>query len=256
MTGVVEFFNPNSITYESTFTFTTAALENAPFLYDNDIFTMLSSDGSADGVAEVWSIQFDSAKTVDFIGVFSHNFKTGTIKYLDVTLTPQDFTSAISFVNNTATSSVYYVTQVVCYGLQISVTHTIDGSEKSCGELRALDKFAELTRPVKFTPQPNVEADIKKKYDGGSDKIINGIKYGFSFDFDLSDAEAQIYLGLSQRGRSFYIYAASCSTDKGKPYFEVESIYQVVMTNKPKLKAPENLIDGIMWTGTLEVDEV
>jgi len=256
MPNAVEFFNPNNITYESTFTFTTASLDNKAFLYDNDIFTMLSSDNSADGVAEVWAIQFDSAKTVDFVGIFGHNFKTGTVKYLDATLTPQDFTSAIAFVDNAATSSVFYVTEVICYGLQVSITHTIGGGEKSCGEIRALDKFAELTRPVGFKPEPNVEADIKKKYDGGSDKIINGIKYGATFDFDLSDAELQIYLDLSQRGRSFYIYAASTSTDKTKPYFMPESMYQVIMSNDPKLKLPENLIDGILWTGSLQVKEV
>lgn len=256
MTGAVEFFNPNSITYESTFTFTTASLENAPFLYDNDIFTTLSSDGSADGVAEVWTIQFDSAHPIDFIGIFGHNFKTGTVKYLDEDLVAHDFTNAIAFVDNAVTSSVFYVTQVTCYGIEVSITHTIDASEKSCGEIRALDKFAELLHPTNFKPEPNIEADIKKKYDGGSDKIINGIKYGATFDFDLSDSEAQTYLDLSQRGRSFYIYAASLSADKLKPYFMVDSMYQVIMSNDPKLKVPQNLIDGISWSGSLQVKEV
>jgi len=256
MTGKVEFFNPNNITYESTFTFTTAALENAPFLYDNDIFTTLSSDGSADGTEEKWTIQFDSANLIDFVGIFGHNFKTGTVKYLDETLTPQAFTPAIAMTTNVAISNVYYLTEQLCYGIELSITHTTDSSEKSCGELRALDKFAELTRPIGFKPEPNVEADIKKKYDGGSDKIINGIKYGASWEFDLTDAEAQIYLDLSQRGRSFYLYAASLSTDNAKPYFMVDSMYQVIMNNDPKLKVPDNLIDGVVWTGTLQVKEV
>lgn len=259
MVGTVEFFNPNNINSACTFAFTTAALDNAAFLYDNDFNTVLSSDGSADGVNEKWAIEFDSAHVIDSILLCNHNFKTGNVKYLDSSLVEQDFSPAIAWTANTTINDNFFaVTEVsACYGVVINVTNTIDAGEKSLGELRALDKFGELPRPKKFSPALNIEQDLKKKYDGGKDKIINGIKFEATVKFDdLSDANIDLLFELAQRGRAFYIYLSSLSAVKTKSFFKVCDMYFVNMTNDPKPKMPDELVDYVTWEADLKVEEV
>lgn len=254
--SAVEFFNPNEVNYESTFDFTTADETNAAFLYDNDIRIPLTSDGSADGANEKFKITFDSSKVVDFVGIFNHNIKTGNIKYLDASLVEQDFSPAISFSNNTTSNDAFYVTQQACYGIVVNCTYTQDTGEKYIGELRALSKFAELTRPVGFKPTPLIATSIKNKVDGGTDKIINGIKFGSNIEFLLPDSEVSVYMNLFTRGRLFYIYFASLSEEKIKEFFRVQDQFAVNAVNNPTLKLPNEMVDGITWQGTLQVKEV
>jgi len=258
MTAEVQFFNPNEVKSDCTFTFTTANVDNAAFLYDNDVLTTLSSDGSADGDNEKFQVEFASGRIIDFIGIFGHNFKTYNIKYLDISLVEQDFTSAISVAANTTnTSNAYYVTEIFCYGVVINVTHTIDGSEKSIGEFRALNQFDTLPSPKKFTPVLNIEQNLKKKYDGGKDKIIDGIKFEATIKFDdLDDDNVETLFSLAERGRPFYIYFSPLSTEKAKRFFRTQDQYLVNMTNDPKPKLPDGLVDSITWEADLKVEEV
>lgn len=256
MTGSVEFFNPNEINYESTFEFTTAPEANAAFLYDNDLRISLASDGSADGVNEKFKVTFDSSKQINFVGVFGHNFKTGNVKYLDVSLVEQDFSPAISFSNHANSNDAYTVTEQTCYGIVINCTHTQDTGEKYITEFRALYKFAELTSPVDFKPSPLFSSSIKNKVDGGIDRVVNGIKFGGSIDFLLNDTEVHSYMQLFERGRYFFIYQASLSDDKLKQYFRVQDQYPVNVSNNPTLKLPSALVDDVKWVGTLAVKEI
>ncbi|WP_438979963.1 hypothetical protein [Polynucleobacter sp.] len=256
MTGSVEFFNPNEITYESTFEFTTAPEANAAFLYDNDLRITLSSDGSADGVNEKFKITFDSAKQINFVGIFNHNIKNGNIKYLDVSLAEQAFSPAITYSNNSTENDAFVVTEQTCYGIVINCTETQDAGEKYIGELRALYKFAELTRPYDFKPTPLFASSLKNKVDGGVDRVINGIKFGGTFEFQLLDSEVDTYMQLFERGRYFFIYQASLSSDKVKQYFRVQDQYPVNVANSPTLKLPSSLVDDVSWTGSLQVKEI
>jgi len=258
MVGTVEFFNPNNINDSNTFAFTTANTDNASFLYDNDNNVTLSSDGSADGVNEKWQCNFDSSKTVDTIHVCNHNFKTGNIKYLDGSMVETDFTPAIAWSGNTTiTDNFYAVTSVDCMGIVVNVTNTIDTGEKTCGQLRALDKFGELPRAKKFTPTLNIAQDLKTKIDGGKDKIINGVKFEGTVKFDdLSDANLETLFELAQRGRPFYIYFSSMSDDKTKRFFKVCDMYLVNMTNDPKPKMPDELVDDVTWEADIKIEEV
>ena len=258
MVAVVEFFNPNEIKSDCTFTFTTANTDNSSFLYDNDVLTTLSSDGSADGTNEKFQVTFASARTIDFIGIFGHNFKTYNVKYLDGAMAEQDFTAAISVAaNTTSNNDTYYVTEQECYGVVINVTYTISGDEKSIGELRALNKFDTLPSPKKFTPTLNIEQSLKTKYDGGKDKIINGIKFNATIGFDdLNDANVETLFSLAERGRPFYIYLASLSSENTKRFFRKQDQYLVNMTNDPKPKLPDGLVDSITWEADIKVEEV
>ncbi len=257
MPEAVEFYNPNEISSDSTFDFTTADEANASFLYDNDIRIPLTSDGSADGANEKIKITFDGAKTINTVGIFNHNIKTGNIKYLDVSLAEQDFSSAIAFTNNTTeTNNVFSVTEQVCYGIVINCTYTIDTGEKYVGELRALYKFAELTAPRTFKASPLYATSMKTKIDGGVDKIISGIKFGATIDFGLTDSEVEIYMNLFSRGRYFFIYLASLSTDKTKQWFRTQDMYPVNAVNNPNVKLPDDLVDDVAWEGSLQVKEV
>lgn len=262
----IQFFNPNNVNSKCTFTFTTASLDNAPFLYDNDVMTTLSSDGSADGVNEKWTIQFDSATPIDSILLCNHNFKTGNVKYLDATLTEQDFTPAIAWTTNTTVFNNFYaVTQVTeCYGVVVNVTHTIDASEKSLGEFRAMDKFGELPRPKKCTPVLNFEEDLKKKYDGGTDRIVNGVKFECTIkfddltggDFDSTDDDLSTLIELYERGRPFYIYLSPLSVKKTKRFYRVCDMFLVNTNGDQKPKAPSELVDDVSWESELKVKEV
>jgi hypothetical protein len=263
--GTIEFFNPNNVCSKCTYAFTTASLDNAPFLYDNDVYTTLSSDNSADGVLEKFEVFFDSAKLVDSLLLCNHNFKTGNIKYLDDTLTEQDFSPAIAWTTNTALNHFYAVTEVTaCYGIVVNVTHTIDGSEKSIGELRALDKFTELPNPTKIVPINNIEADEKKKYDGGIDKVINGVKFEATINFDnltggdvnSTDDNISVLNDLYERGRPFYIYMSSLSANKTKKFYRVCDMFLVNSSGDLKIKPPKELIDDVLWEADLKVKEV
>lgn len=258
MVAQVEFFNPNEVKSNCTFTFTTANVDNAAFLYDNDVMTTLSSDGSSDGAEEKLKVEFASSRTIDFIGVFGHNFKTGNVKYLDASMVEQDFTPAIAWTaNTTVNNNAYYVTEVACYGIVVNVTHTISGDEKSIGELRALNQFATLPSPKKFTPSLNIEQNLKTKYDGGKDKIIDGIKFNATIGFDdLDDDDVETLFSLAERGRPFYVYLASLSSENAKRFFRVQDQYLVNMTNDPKPKLPDGLVDSITWEADIKVEEV
>lgn len=256
MTGSVEFFNPNEVNYQSTFEFTTAPEANAALLYDNDLRITLTSDGSADGVNEKFKVTFDSAKQINFVGIFNHNIKTGNIKYLDASLVEQDFSPAISYTTGTTDNNAYTVTEQTCYGIAVNCTYTQDTGEKFIGQLRALYKFAELTRPVSFKPQPLFSSSLKNKVDGGVDRVVNGIKFGATIDFLLSDSEVSTYMSLFERGRFFYIYQASLSADQTKQYFRPQDQYPVNCINNPQIKLPSEIVDDVHWTGSLQVKEV
>jgi hypothetical protein len=255
--GNVEFFNPNEVNSRCTFDFTTANIENASFLFDNDISTKLSSDLSPDGTLEKFQIEFTSTRPIDFLGVFGHNFKTGNAKYLDGSMVEQDFDPPITFVDCDEAHSAFYFEQVNAAGVVLNITHTCDGAEKSIGELRALNKFNELPRAKRFTPALNIEQNLKTKYDGGKEKIIDGIKFGGTLKFDdLDDDDIVILAELAQRGRPFYIYVTPASTDKLKLFFRKQDQYLVNMTNDVKPQLPQGLVDSITWQADLKVEEV
>ena len=258
MSDDIEFFNPNEVKSDCTFTFTTANTDNAAFLYDNDVRTPLSSDGSLEGVNEKLKIEFASSRAIDFIGVFGHNFKTGNVKYLNDSMVETDFSTPIAWTSNTTEkNNAYYFDQVNCLGIVVNVTYTIDTGEKSLGELRALDKFDTLPRAKKFKPSLDIDQNLKKKYDGGKDKIIDGIKFNATIGFDdLDDDNIETLFDLAERGRPFYVYLSPMSTLKTKRFFRVQDQYLVNMINDPKPKLPSSLVDGVTWENDLKVAEV
>ena len=104
---------------------------------------------------------------------------------------------------------------------------------------------------------PLLEQNLKKKYDGGKDKIIDGIKLDAKVKFDdLTDDNVETLFSLAERGRPFYIYFAPMSTANLKRFFRVQDQYLVNMTNDPKPKLPDGLVDSITWEADLKVEEV
>lgn len=253
----IKLYNQNEVGSDSTFTFTTADEDNAAFLYDNDLNTKLSSSGSANGVNEKFQIVFPSSKTIDTVAIFGHNIEDGNIKYLDGSLVEQDFTSPIAFSSNTTTDDVFSVTDQECLGIVVNCTNTQDTGEKKIAQLRAIFEFDELDSPVRILPINDVVSDTKTKFDGGVDKIINGIKFTAQITFDkLVDADVLTLSDLSERGTPFYIYLSPLSTDKTKKFFRVQDMYLVNMINDFSPNLPDGLVDDVGWTANIRVKEV
>ena len=253
----ISFYEPNKLDDLQTYAFTTADEDNANFLYDRSTVTKLLSESSADGTNEKLLITFASPQTLDKIAVLAHNIKTGNVKYLNVSLAETDFSTSISWSNNTTTTNdTYDFTSVTAYGIALNCTYTQDAGEKSVGQLLGLEEVGSIGAPHNISPTLKIKKNLKEKVDGGIDKLVEGVKHGVLLDFDnMITADLEVYYELAGRGRPFFIWLSPLSDDQDKLFFREQDFYLVNMTNDAEPEMYQGLTDK-SWMGSIEVMEV
>lgn len=254
----INIYEPNELNDSGTYDFTTADEANASFLYDRSSITQLISVGSADGTNEMIKVTFVNPVYIDHCAVLNHNIKTGTLKYLNSGGTATNFSTPAAWSGNTTiTNSPFNFTQVLAYGIQLDITYTIDASQKRVGQLLALKLAFAIGVPFSIEPSLKIKKNLKEKVDGGTDKLVQGIKHLARMSFDnMTAADVSNYFLLAGRGEPFYINLSGLSTNKDREFFRLQDYYLVNMINDAEPKIKKGHLNDASWDGVVEWAEV
>jgi hypothetical protein len=240
--GLVKFFYKNKIDMNATFSFTSAPTILAKYLYDNTLETWLTSIGSNDATPEVWEITFNTSKNVNRIHMPLHNIKSGTLKYWNGSAWT-NFSPAISWTANTATSNYYEFTKVAAEKLQLTMNTTITvNDQKRVSQLRAFEEIGTVQKnPSSIQQSFPANSRMVQKDDAKIDFVYFGERYSGTYSFDSVDStDESLIRGLRNLRDPFYVYPCGGipQTEEG---YRLEDMYLVSYVNNYSTELKANL---------------
>lgn len=234
----VKFFESNLITDSCSFSFTSADIGSAAYLYDEDRLKTVTSSGSNDSTPEVFTITFATSVSINSILIDNHNIKSGTIKYWNGS-SYVNFSTSISYSSNSETTHFHEFNQVSTTKIQITANTTIvANSEKYIGEFRALKLIGEPeVNASKITPTIYRDEEKITTTNGRIALVVHNILTKYVVEFsNASNSDMSLFYSLYLRTSPFYVYPSG-GIDRGNTPYRLQDMYRVLCTGKfsPKL---------------------
>jgi hypothetical protein len=247
---MIKFFKRNKLDSTATMTATTANTALMVNLYDNDPSTKLVSIGSSDSAPEVWEFTFTGARSVDAIQVANHNIKAGKIEYWNGSAYV-DFSAAIAWSANTASSNYFAFTQVSTTKIRVTMNTTIvANAQKYIGELRFLEAYgALLSNPSKIDIKYAEKTKDFSLDNGAAVQVFFGEQAEIKLKFDaLTQADVDILRGIKNTRTLFYCYPnGGNNTASLQEGLRIGDMYFVVWSSDFQYKLPSgHLTDTVV----------
>ena len=253
----MKFFSGNLIDNKATFSFTSADLSLASYIYDNEKRTKLTSSGSNDATPEVWTITFFSSVTMDAIHFANHNIKSGTVKYWNGGAYV-DFSTPISWSGNAAVGNYFKFNSVATTKIQVTMNTTmVTNAEKYVSQIACMLMIGEMANnPTTFDPDFIEDAIVHETAKGGIVYVFNGAKYAASWTFQASDTDMTLLRTLKDQWLPFYVLPCGGVTTWTQEGMRIQDIYLGCWINSFKPQYPQNRIVGSYTEITMEFREV
>lgn len=220
-------------------------------IFDRDTRTRWTTVGYGTSTSTIFSIQFNTATSIDKIFLQNHNLKQFRIFYNSTTA--NTFSPAINETTNSATSNYYEVATTTVNSIQIQcdLAMTAD-TEKQIGELYVgslILAFSQNPAAANYIPQIDREQVVHKMPNGGvsifnvADKFQASIKLKYitsSFESSLRN--------VFDTGATFYFVPFGTTTSWDGAAFEV------AWTGKYDFKYSANNVDA-GFNGTIILEE-
>lgn len=254
----VQFFKPNKLDANTTYSFTSADTDFAYYLYDRNKNVALQSSGSDDSTPEVWEFTFSAAKTINGIAVIGHNIKQGNIQYWSGSAWV-NFVNTVWWSDNTDVNSYFTFTEVSTTKIRLTMNTTISSNaEKEVAEILILESWGTVSvNPVStdidFPSDTNV---VNTLSNGGNVYIDFGEKYADTLRFlEASSADMEFLRDMKNSIYPFWVYMCGGYDGNTQEGFRVQDFYFCNWINSFKPTLKNNLLD-IGTDITLRLKEV
>lgn len=256
ITGAVKFLGTNYVDENCTFAFTTANTNLASYLYDRNRSSKLTSIGSTDASNEDFEITFSTSRTFNRIFIDNHNIKSGSIQYWNGSAYT-DFSSAISWSANTATTNYYEFNSVSSKKIRVRGSTTmVANAQKYIGELLVCAEIGTMgTNASSVDHSFTYKVAKHQTSTGGIKRVVFGKKYTATWSFsDADSTDTTLVESLYDLVTPFYIYPCGGS-GQNEHGFRLQDIFYVNVTNDFSPNIKSNIL-GIGCKFDLEVAEV